>query len=111
MSVEELFSERTWALWGLLGTLLGTLLLVAALLWSGARISEQGRALWRSVRGQRAALIAAVDEPADPLIAQLAALSHVPAGVWAVFLPAFLNALAEGLDRALNGNDERGPRL
>lgn len=105
MSVEELFSERTWALWGLLGTLLGTLLLVAALLWTGARVNEQGRALWRSVRGQRAALIAAVDEPADPLIAQLAALTRVPPGVWAVFLPAFLNALAEGLDRALNSPD------
>lgn len=109
MSVEELFSERTWALWGLLGTLLGTLLLVAALLWTGARVSEQGRALWRSVRGQRAALIAAVDELGDPLIAQLAALTRVPPGVWAVFLPAFLSALAEGLDRALNGQGEPLP--
>ncbi|MEL7673535.1 MAG: hypothetical protein AAGU78_07335 [Chloroflexota bacterium] len=109
MSVEELFSERTWALWGLLGTLLDTLLLVAALLWTGARVSEQGRALWRSVRGQRAALIAAVDEPGDPLIAQLAALTRVPPGVWAVFLPAFLSALAEGLDRALNGQGEPLP--
>mgnify|MGYP001397613357 FL=1 len=109
MSIEELFSERTWALWGLLGTLLGTLLLVAALLWTGARVSEQGRALWRSVRGQRAALIAAVDEPGDPLIAQLAALTRVPPGVWAVFLPAFLSALAEGLDRALNGQGEPLP--
>ena len=56
MLLETLFSEDTWALWGLLGTLLGTLLLVAALLWSGARVNEQARALWRSVRGQRAAI-------------------------------------------------------
>jgi len=104
MSIDTLFSEQTWVLWGLLGTLLGTLLLVAALLWAGARVGEQARALWRSVRGQRAAVIAAVDEPSDPLIAQLAALSRVPAGVWAAFLPAFLTALAEGLDRALNGD-------
>ena len=108
MSLDGLFSEQTWALWGLLGTLLGTLLLVAALLWTGARVGEQARALWRSVRGQRAAVIAAVDEPGDPLVAQLAALTRVPAGVWAVFLPAFLSALAEGLDRALNGEGEAG---
>lgn len=106
MSIDSLFSEQTWALWGLLGTLLGTLLLVAALLWTGARVGEQARALWRSVRGRRAAVIAAVDEPADPLVAQLAALTRVPAGVWAAFLPAFLSALAEGLDRALNGEGE-----
>ena len=56
MSLDGLFSEQTWALWGLLGTLLGTLLLVAALLWTGARVGEQARALWRSVRGQRAAV-------------------------------------------------------
>lgn len=108
MSIDRLFSEQTWALWGLLGTLLGTGLLVAALLWTGAQVSEQARALWRSVRGQRAAVIAAVDEPADPLVAQLAALTRVPAGVWAAFLPAFLSALAEGLDRALNGEGEAG---
>src|SRR5690606_30970710 len=77
-------------------------------LWSGARVNEQARALWRSVRGQRAAVIAAVDEPADPLVAQLATLTRVPAGVWAVFLPAFLNALAEGLDRALSGEEQAG---
>jgi len=108
MSIEGLFSEQTWALWGLLGTLVGTGLLVAALLWTGAQVSEQARALWRSVRGQRAAVIAAMDEPADPLVAQLAALTRVPAGVWAAFLPAFLSALAEGLDRALNGEGEAG---
>lgn len=108
MAIEGLFAENTWALWGLLGTLLGTLLLVAALLWAGARVGEQGRALWRSVRGQRAAVIGAVDEPADPLIAQLAALTRVPPGVWAAFLPAFLNALAAGLDRALGAEDHRG---
>ncbi len=108
MLLETLFSEDTWALWGLLGTLVGTLLLIAALLWSGARVNEQARALWRSVRGQRAAVIAAVDEPADPLVAQLATLTRVPAGVWAVFLPAFLNALAEGLDRALSGEEQAG---
>ena len=108
MSWDGLFSEQTWALWGVLGALLGTLLLVAALLWTGARVGEQARALWRSVRGQRAAVIAAVDEPGDPLVAQIAALTRVPAGVWAAFLPAFLGALAEGLDRALNGEGEAG---
>jgi len=53
-------------------------------------------------------VIAALFKQADPLVAQLATLTRVPAGVWAVFLPAFLNALAEGLDRALSGEEQAG---
>ncbi len=92
--------------WRLLGALLGTLALIAASLWAGARVTEQARALWRALRGHRAEVIAALDEPADPLIVQLARLTAVPPGVWAAFLPAFLAALAAGLDRALGENGE-----
>jgi len=92
--------------WRLLGALLGTLLLVAGSLWAGARVTEQARMLWGALRGHRAEVIAALDEPADPLIAQLARLTTVPAGVWAAFVPAFLAALAAGLDRALGENGE-----
>jgi hypothetical protein len=90
--------------WRLLGALLGTLLLLAGSLWAGARVTEQGRALWRALRGHRAEAIAAVDETTDPLIVQLARLTTVPPEVWAAFLPAFLTALAAGLDRALGEN-------
>ncbi len=92
--------------WALLGALLGTLLLIAGSLWAGARVTEQARALWRTLRGHRAGVIAAVDETSDPLIVQLARLTTIPPAVWAAFLPAFLAALAEGLDRAFGQNGE-----
>lgn len=101
--METMFSEPTLVVWSLLGTALGTLALVAATLWAGAQLTRQARELWRAVRGQTPRVIAAVDEPTDPLIAELARHSHVPAAVWAAFLPAFLAALAVGLDQVLAG--------
>lgn len=94
-------SEPALAVWAALGALLGTLLIAAAILWAGAQVTRQARALWQAVRGYRAGVIAAVDDPADPLIRQAASITPIPAAVWAAFLPAFLNVLAEGLDRAL----------
>ncbi|MBN1679583.1 MAG: hypothetical protein JW966_04775 [Anaerolineae bacterium] len=100
--IDTLVTEQTLALWQVLGTVLGTLLLAAATLWAGRQITQQARELWRVVRGHMPDVVAAVDQPADPLIVQLAKLTTVPAAVWAVFLPAFLESLAEGLDAALN---------
>jgi len=128
MTLESMITGDVLAVWRLLGALLGTLLLVAGSLWAGAQVTAQARALWRAVRGVHPQLVAAgagaqvtaqaralwravrgvhpqlvaaVDDPADPLPVQLERLSTVPATVWATFLPAFLNALAVGLDRAL----------
>jgi hypothetical protein len=94
-------SEPMLAVWSILGALLGTLLIAAATLWAGAQVTRQAQRLWQAIRGQRAAVVAAVDDPADPLIRQFASITPIPAAVWAAFLPAFLNALAEGLDHAL----------
>lgn len=102
--VNSWVADEMLTVWTLLGALLGTLVLVAGLLWAGTQVTGQARALWRALRGHRAAAIAAVDEAADPLIVQLARLTTVPPDVWAAFLPAFLTALAAGLDRALGEN-------
>lgn len=99
--MDMLFSDSMLGLWSALGAAVGTLLLMAAMLWAGRLFTGQARALWRAVRGQRAAVIAAVDEPTDPLIARLGQAGPVPAAVWAAFLPAFFSALADGLDQAL----------
>ncbi len=104
--MDSWVADEMITVWALLGALLGTLLLVAGSLWAGARVTEQARALWRTLRGHRAEVIAAVDEAADPLIVQLARLTTIPPPVWAAFLPAFLAALAAGLDRALGENGE-----
>ncbi len=101
MIIDNLPADPMLAIWSLLGALLGTLLLAAAALWAGTLVTRQTRALWQAVRGQRPAVIAAVDESTDPLIAHAAAITGIPADVWAAFLPAFLNALTDGLDRAL----------
>ena len=69
-------------------------------LWAGTQATHQGRALWRAVRGHQAEIIAAVDEPGDPLVVQLARYTSIPAPVWATFLPAFFKALADGLEPA-----------
>ncbi|NDJ77544.1 MAG: hypothetical protein GYB65_14930 [Chloroflexi bacterium] len=92
-------SEETAQVWSLLGTLAGTLLLLALTLWASAQITRQARDLWLAVRGHRGTIIAAVDDPTDALIQQLARLSHVPGSVWAAALPAFLGALADSLDQ------------
>ena len=101
MTLESWVSPPMLAVWAALGALLGTLLLLAASLWAGGQVTRQARMLWQTVRGRRAQIIAAVDEPADPLIAQLARLTPLPAPVWAAMLPALVEALAAGLDRAL----------
>jgi hypothetical protein len=98
--MEMLLSDQMLAVWAVLGSLLGTLLLAAAMLWAGTQVTHQGRALWRAVRGHQAEIIAAVDEPGDPLVVQLARYTSIPAPVWSAFLPAFLKALADGLERA-----------
>ena len=101
--MDVMVAEPALAVWSLLGTALGTLLLAAATLWAGAQLTRQAREV--GPMSHVAAHIAALDEPTDPLIAQLAGLSRVPAAVWAAFLPAFLSALAAGLDQVLTGPD------
>jgi hypothetical protein len=93
--MEMLLSDQMLAVWAVLGSLLGTLLFAAAM-----QVTHQGRALWRAVRGRQAEIIAAVDEPGDPLVMQLARYTSIPAPVWSAFLPTFLKALADGLERA-----------
>ena len=107
--MEVLLSDQMLAVWAVLGSLLGTLLLAAAMLWAGTQVTHQGRALWRAVRGHQAEIIAAVDEPGDPLVVQLARYTSIPAPVWAAFLPAFFSALADGLERAA-GEGESSPQ-
>jgi len=97
------------AVWAALGALLGTLLLLAASLWAGDQALRQARSLWGRVRGQRAQVIAAVNEPTDPLIVQLARLTTIPAPVWAALLPALLESLIAGLDRALRESAPADP--
>ena len=99
--MDVMLSEPTLTVWSLLGAALGTLLMAAATLWAGAQLTRQARHVWQAVRGQTPRVLAAVDEPTDPLIAGLAHHSRVPAAVWAAFLPAFLGALAAGLDQVL----------
>ena len=103
--MDVMVAEPALAVWSLLGAARGALRLAAATLWAGAQLTRQAREVWRAVRGQTPQVIAALDEPTDPLIAQLAGLSRVPAAVWAAFLPAFLSALAAGLDQVLTGPD------
>jgi hypothetical protein len=98
--MEALVSDQMLAVWAVLGSLLGTLLLAAVTLWTGAQVTRQARALWHAVRGHQAEIIAAIDQPGDPLVVQLARYTSIPAAVWVAFLPAFFNALAEGLERA-----------
>jgi len=56
---------------------------------------------WSAVRGQVPTVLEMVDEPTDAANVKLENVSHIPAAVWAAFLPTFLNALATGLDAAL----------
>ena len=88
--------------WALLGALAGTLTLLALTLWLGARVAEQGRALWRAVRGHVPQVLAAVDEPSDPVNAALGRWTGVSPEVWAAFWPAFVRALADGLGQVMD---------
>jgi hypothetical protein len=101
MDVQSLVGEPMLTVWSLLGALLGTLLITAVTLWAGAQVTRQARGLWAALRGHRAEIVAAVDEPADPVNARLEQITTIPAGVWAALLPAFFNALAAALDQTL----------
>ncbi len=101
-------SELMITVWSLLGSLLGTLLLVAGSLWASAQVIAQARRVWGAVRGHVPDVLAAVDEPGDALTARLGQVTQVPAAVWAAFLPAFIEALAAGPDRALVAGDGPG---
>lgn len=98
--MELLTSDALLQLWSALGALLATLLLAAGALWASAQVTTQARQLWAAVRGYTPQVRAAVDEPGDPLNAKLADLTTIPAAVWAALLPAFVDALAAGLERA-----------
>lgn len=87
-------------IWVWLGTALGSLLIALAILWAGKHATLQIREWWLILRAHNAKLLAAVDEPGDRTIQRLAQWSGVSGDVWAAFLPAFLRALADGLDQA-----------
>ncbi len=101
MTIDGVVAGPVLELWALVGALLGTLLLLAGTLWAGERVAGQVRAIWRAVRRSRPTVIGALDEPSDALIRRLEAATGVPAEVWIALLPALLEALADGLDRAL----------
>ncbi len=98
--MQLLTSDTLLQLWGALGALLATLLLTAGTLWASAQLTTQARTLWRAVRGYTPQVRAAVDQPGDTVNTELARLTTVPAAVWAALLPAFVDALAAGLERA-----------
>jgi len=87
--------------WSLLGSLLGTLLILAATLWASKQIMQQARGLWAAVRGYEPQIIAQVDDPTDAIIAQLGRITPIPADVWAKVLPAFLSGLMDALAAGL----------
>lgn len=60
------------------------------------------RKAWQLVRGELPAFVGQLDEATDPFIRKLELNTGIPAAVWVSLLPAFLNALGEGLDKALN---------
>ncbi len=107
--MDVLVSDVMLELWSVLGALLATLLLVAGTLWASARVINQGRAVWGALRGHVPDVLAAVDDPGDAVNRRLARATRVPPAVWAAFLPAFVSALAEGLDRALAEDETAAP--
>lgn len=84
--------------WAGLGTVVGTLILVAAMLWASKATLQQAREVWQVLRGYRRVVEAGIDDPSDPLIRELARLSQLPPGLWSAFLTTLLRALADGLD-------------
>lgn len=87
----------TLQVWSWLGMVLGTLVLAVALLWAGKEFTVQLRGLWRVLRTHESQLKAAIDDPADIINRRLAQVSGMPSEVWAVLLPAMLEAFMNGL--------------
>jgi hypothetical protein len=103
---QDTMDETTVYVWSLLGTVLGTLLMAAALLWASKKVIQQVGSLWRVLRGHQDEVLRGVDEPGDPFIRRLEAITTIPGEVWAAFLPAFLRALAQELDTLLETTAE-----
>jgi hypothetical protein len=93
------------AFWQAIGYVLGVALATLAVALTTRYAARWLKEAWWTLRVYVPQVTAQVDEPTDPL---LAALGRRLDAVWpafeqhaAVFLPVFLRALAEGLDRAL----------
>ncbi len=99
--------DTVLTLWQVLGALVGTLLVLAVLLWAGRQTVGQARGLWLALRGEIPVLVGAVNEPGDPAVRELARLSHVSPAVWAAFLPAFFEALSAALDQVMGANQQQ----
>ena len=87
--------------WSGLGGVIGTLVLVAVMVWASKTTLRQLRDLWHVVRGHRDDLMAGVDQPTDPLIRALARLTGLPPTVWTALLSELMRSLADGLDTML----------
>ncbi len=105
--------ETTIYVWTGLGAVVGTLMLVAVMLWASQTTLRQARAMWQLLRGYRANLESKIDEPTDSLIRELARLSTLPPTLWSAFLTALLRSIAEGLDemRPLPPEGAPGPDI
>lgn len=98
-----LFEDATF--WQAIGYVLGAALATLAVALTTRYAARWLKEAWWTVRVYVPQVTAQVDEPTDPLLAYLGRRLDA---VWpaferhaAVFLPVFLRALADGLDRAL----------
>jgi hypothetical protein len=102
--MSEVFASPIVLRW--LATVAASAALLALTLLIAKLGTKQARDLWYYARQYQPRLLAAVDQPSDPFnVALDKLLDKALPGDWdaraAVFLPAFLNALAAGLDNAL----------
>lgn len=92
--------------WSGLGAAVGTLALMAAMLWTSKAMLQQIRDLWRVLRGYREEVAAGIDEPTDPVIRELARLTALPPSVWSALLTGLLRSVADGLDTLTTDSSE-----
>lgn len=97
--MEALFHNQ--AFWNAVGIFMGILVSMAGASLAIRVLSKNLRMAvyyWRQFEPKA---IAATNEPSDPIIKKLSALTKLPPELYVAFLPVFFKALGDGLDAAL----------
>ncbi|MFA6270900.1 MAG: hypothetical protein WC657_06880 [Candidatus Paceibacterota bacterium] len=103
MELNDIFGGNWLLLWQLLAAGAGTALALALVAFAMKYVAKYASDIRGYVVRYRKGVVEQVDDVNDPLIKQLAKLFRVPESVLITVLPAFLNALADGILASVGG--------
>jgi len=103
MELNDIFGGDMLVLWQLLAGVVGTGLALVLVALCVKYLAKYAGDIRGYVQRYRKGVVEQVDDVNDPLIKQMAKLFRVPESLLITVLPAFLNALADGILAGVGG--------